>query len=237
MSTILICDDENEDLRLIQEMLTKQLLTKEKSFEVIMCMSADELLANPKVGMADYCFLDIELGGMNGVEAAFELYKRNPWIKVIFVSHHEGMVFEAIHARPVRFVRKSKLAQDLSEAIAYIILEKERQNSKILFQNGNKKVELPVKSILYVANNGHYIDIITHKKNFKVRGKVSDYAGVLGDNSFLQIQKGIWVNLEYVDSLKRGCLYLKNNESFNISRVLLDDVKRRVMEYLRSEVM
>lgn len=237
MSTILICDDENEYLRLIQETLTKQLLTKENSFEIIMCMSADELLKNPKVEMAEYCFLDIELGGMNGVETAFELYKKNPLIKVIFVSHHEGMVFEAIHARPVRFIRKRKLEQDLSETIAYIISEKEKQNSKILFQNGNKELELPVKSILYVANNGHYIDITTRKKNFKVRGKVSDYAGVLENNSFLQIQKGIWINLEYVDSLKRGCLFLKNNESFNISRVLLDDVKRKVMEYLRSEVM
>lgn len=78
------------------------------------------MLSYPDAGNAYGSFLDIELGDENGIEPAKQINDLNPDIKIFFVSYHENLAYEAIHASAVRFIRKSNIGTDISEATQFI---------------------------------------------------------------------------------------------------------------------
>ena len=104
------------------------------------------------------------------------------------------------------------------------------------FENGKKQVEFRLDKIIYIENSGHYINISTVNGVQRVRGKVADYADMLKERNFVQIQKGILINMEFINQIRRGFVILKNNEKINISRERQDEVNRTVMRFLRREV-
>lgn len=235
MIPILICDDDTDFLKQIKSMLENDLFLKQE-FEMIYFTSGKDILDSKYTKNAYGIFLDIELSDENGIELAKQINALNPNIKIFFVSNHENLVFEAIHARPVRFIRKSSMESDIKEAIQFIQKDYKRNDTKILFGEGSKVVQISANDIKYLVNNGHYIEINTRYEQFKLRGKVSDYVEQLAKLDYVQIQKGIIVNMEYVDYIKSGCVVLKDKQSFNISREKKETVSKTFLNYLRKEI-
>lgn len=235
MIPILICDDDINFLKQIKAALENNMFLK-KEFEMTCFTSGKDILDSEYTKNAYGIFLDIELSDENGIELAKQINVLNPNIKIFFVSNHENLVFEAIHARPVRFIRKSSIKSDIKEAIQFIQKDYKSNTNKILFGDGSKVVDISAADIKYLVNNGHYIEIDTGSEQLKLRGKVADYVERLAKLDFVQIQKGIIVNMEYIDYIKSGCVVLKDNQSFNISREKKETVSKIYLKYLRKEI-
>lgn len=76
----------------------------------------------------DIVLLDIQMGEVSGFMLAEELYKITGGENIIFVSSMENLVFESIHFRPFRFVRKSHLEEELTEAVESWIQQNTKRN-------------------------------------------------------------------------------------------------------------
>lgn len=235
MKSILICDDDIHFVKQIKAALENDMFLKQE-FEMGCFTSGKDILTSEYTKNAYGIFLDIELGNENGIEIAKQINVLNPNINIFFVSNHENLVFEAIHARPVRFIRKSSIESDIKETIQFIQKDYKRNDNKILFGEGSKAVEISATDIRYLINNGHYIEINSRAEQLKLRGKVADYVECLTKFDFVQIQKGIIVNMEYIDYIKAGCVVLKDKQSFNISREKKETVSKVFLKYLRKEI-
>jgi DNA-binding LytR/AlgR family response regulator len=232
MKSIFICDDDMDFLKRIKVELENDTFIK-KEFEITCFTRGNDIWDNQYIKDAYGIFLDIELGDENGIELAKRLNVINPNIKIFFVSNHDNLVFEAIHARPVRFIRKSSIESDIKESIQFIQKDYKSNANKILFGEGTKAVEIPVADIKYLVNNGHYIELHIGTEQLRLRGKVADYVDCLAKMDFVQIQKGIMVNMEHIDYIKSGRVVMKDNQSFNISREKKEIVSKVFLEYLR----
>ena len=124
---IVIIDDEYFFAVRLKKKL-KKFYNKEKI--KILTKSDFEFLANNNV---DILFLDIELAnGENGIEFA-RLYReqidQDEKLNIIFISAHDNYVYSTFGVRPIDFVRKGNLEEDLGRCVNLIEQKKKRRNA------------------------------------------------------------------------------------------------------------
>lgn len=114
---IALCDDEQESLDILKKELDKE---AEKLNIKISTSAYDDgnkvldLICKNKEDF-DILFLDIDMPGISGLEIAKRLREENSDIILIFVSAHEQYVFESIEYSPFRYIRKSRIGDELLE--------------------------------------------------------------------------------------------------------------------------
>lgn len=65
----------------------------------------------------DLAFMDVEMPGMNGIEAARRLREIAPNVAIIFVTGHENYAFEAFGLDAVSYLLKPCTAQEVERAV------------------------------------------------------------------------------------------------------------------------
>ena len=124
--TVLVVDDEPSDLE------PTRLALEEAGFEVLTGDSYETALAifEPNARDVGLAILDVSLPGRNGVELYRELEKRNPGIKVLFVSGHVGaevIRFYGFEATDLHFLQKPFHSDELVERVGEIIRVPQKQ--------------------------------------------------------------------------------------------------------------
>lgn len=236
MIKIALCDDEREQLDLMEQIIGKSLLQIGMEHVFAKFISGEELLMASDIKDFYAVFLDIDMPEISGIDVARKLPDLNEHIQIVFVSNHEDMVFEAIHVRPVRFIRKRFMREELREAVDFLVKEFERAAGTLIFGSGRAMVEVKSSDIIYIETTGHYLRIILTSGERKVRGKISDYLPELKNYYFLQVQKGIVVNMFKIVLIKGDKVFLSNDVNFTISRGIKDEVKREFLKFMRKEI-
>lgn len=124
--TILVVDDEPSDLE------SARLALEGAGFEVIGAESYETALAafEPHARDIGFAVLDVSLPGRNGVELYRELEKRNPGIKVLFVSGHVGaevIRFYGFEVSDSHFLQKPFHSDELVERVGEIVRLPQKQ--------------------------------------------------------------------------------------------------------------
>lgn len=236
MFNIAICDDETEQLDIMERFIHENMVQAKIFYQVIRFNRGEDLIDRARKEQMAAVFLDIDMPGMTGIEVAKELVKENKEIRIFFISNHEEMVFEAIHTRPVRFVRKNNMINEMAEAVLFLKKELEKEDGVICFTSGKNSHELKSGKIMYIESEGHYLRIISESGVTRIRGKISDYAQILKEHSFLQIQKGVLLNMKYISGMKGEHVFLRNNLCFSISRGKRDEIRKEFLKYMRREM-
>ena len=126
MFTIAVCDDDMQE-RMQEVQIVKNIFSqKELEAGIEEFQTGQHFLDVLHRVPYDIVLLDIQMGEVSGFMLAEELYKITGGENIIFVSSMENLVFESIHFRPFRFVRKSHLEEELTEAVESWI----QQNTK-----------------------------------------------------------------------------------------------------------
>lgn len=236
MINIAICDDEIEQLDIIECLIKENLAQTKFSCQLIRFSKGSELIDMAQKEKLSAVFLDIDMPEMNGIEVARELAKDNKNMRIFFISNHENMVFEAIHVRPMRFIRKRYMESELAEAVCFLARELTKESRVINFTSGKTSHELKCGEIIYIESEGHYLRIISESGVVRIRGKISEYVQELKEHYFLQVQKGILLNMKYISAMKGEKVFLRSGEDFTISRGNRDEIKREFLKYMRKEM-
>jgi len=99
---ILALDDSKPVLKQLQSAIAEA----QPSAEVFAFSRPSELLSFAKDNNCDAAFLDIQMGGMNGLAVAKELKDYYPNINIIFVTAHSKYASEAFGLRPSGYILK-----------------------------------------------------------------------------------------------------------------------------------
>lgn len=116
---IFICDDNEADIAQIRS-YTKIYFAMEPYDPLVKGFtSGDDLLNDPLI--PDIVFLDIEMPGLNGINTATELIKRNPSVLIIIVTSHLDYLDDAMKIHVFRYltkpVEKKRLSRSLADAV------------------------------------------------------------------------------------------------------------------------
>ncbi len=130
---VLLVDDEVEFLELMEERLVA------RGIEVSKSSSAEDALSRIETDMFDAVILDLQMPGMNGLEALRQIKERRPEIQVILLTGHATVEkgVEAIKLGAMDFVEKPADLEVLEEKITrahkkkMLIVEKDSQERVI----------------------------------------------------------------------------------------------------------
>lgn len=201
MTTIGICDDEGLIIRQLERKIREILEKNNLQYKIFHFLSAEELLQ--KITALDVIFLDIEMPGMDGIQAGREIQKMNPDCKIIMATSRIDRVKESFKINAFRFVTKPFEEQEIEEAL----------ESYFKQCIGNEFVEMYKDRIRYsfmqreisyaYAYNG-YTEFGVKGEVFRKECSLNSMDDVLDSRCFFRVNKQYSVNLFQIQAYRKG---------------------------------
>ena len=196
MLTIAICDDDERQIKTLKKMLTEW-----NGFSIINeYNSAEQFIINYPDAPCDLLLLDIEMGGMNGMELAKSLRAKGDMLPVIFITGFseyigEGYDVEALHYL-LKPVDKEKLFQVLDRYVG-----RHRYDNRIILPCGDESVLAVSDDIVYLEAFGKKTQVTLNGGKEIVctcgLGAVSEKLG----RGFVSCHRSYIVNIGFISSI------------------------------------
>lgn len=230
---IAICDDEVDFLA--KEKLSIEKIIKEEypEIEVEIFPFKDGHSLIQRCENMDIVFLDIELQEEYGFDIAKQLTCVRKDIKIIFVTSHENLVYNAFVFRPVGFIRKFIFNEEIKIVIPQVINSFIEDNKMIEIGESKNTSIIALSRVKYIDTLGHNIIVKTSDKTLTVRDKLSRINQILAERNYIKINRGCMVNMQYIVEFLDDSILLDDGESFKISRSKLGDCKSQYKRFMR----
>lgn len=210
---VAICDDEPADA----ECLHNYIKTHPYQHEVSLFSAASDMLDNiDGGGVFDLIFLDIQMPGLNGWDAAHMLRERRTEAFVVLTTVAHQYVFNSFRLVwnfVVKPVEKTKIHTILNDAHIAKSLK------PVLLKTAKYQISVFAKDILYVEVKRNYLHIyMLSGEEHRIRTTLSDFEQALSLSSFSRPHQSFLVNLAQVSHFKTAQVILKNKKHISISR-------------------
>ena len=230
---IAICDDEKN----IRELIANKVEKQYPDAEIIFFQSGEELLLSDE--SIDILFLDIQMSGIDGMETARELRKKDKRVILVFVTAVEEYVFQAFDVGAFNYIVKpiddGKFSDVLHRAVdewsSQNINEKEPEERYVLINNSGVHTKVILDEIVYAEVFNR--KVVIHKLDGEIEyyGKMSDLESLAGD-SFFRPHRAYLINFKYVEKYDATTIYLERGTVLMAKQNYPEFVKK-YMKYIQ----
>lgn len=196
--------------------------------------SGQELLQSPET--FDIIFLDIIMGGMDGMRTA-QLVREKAYDKLlVFISASRDYVFDAYDVEAFQYLLKpiedKKLKRVLQKAVRKT---KERSQAFIIVSRDRQQKKLFLDDIYFFEIRGRMIDAHGTGGVFSYYEQIGILEKELQGKGFFRCHKSYLVNLKYVDVYNRQELVLDNGERIAIAKRRYEAFCEEILKYMREK--
>lgn len=233
--TIAVCEDEAIALKINCTYITELSKKYRLNTNVLGFTKGEALLEYVEKEEVDIIFMDIDLGGINGIQTASAIMKKNPRTITIFVTGHREFAYDAFTVEAFSFLTKpidpERLERVFKKAIVQVnYINKQKSHTPIIITEENIKKKINQSNIIYIERIDTITAIVTKVSKHNVYETITSLAGRLELN-FIRINQGVIVNLDEVEDIKLNKIFMKTGEIFMLGRTYSKEVKRRYLEY------
>ncbi|MDD4371601.1 MAG: LytTR family DNA-binding domain-containing protein [Anaerostipes sp.] len=225
---IAICDDEeiyrNQVLQLCQERLEKEEIEADYS----VYSGGIELLQSKEV--YHLIFLDVEMGDIDGFEAAKQINEEKLTSKIIYITNHGEWMEHAFEVKAFRYLTKEqmeKIPNVMMDAIHEL-----SENEGILVKEQKTKIVRYIRfgDVYALESMGEFV-IIHLKDGYVVtRGTMKSMKNQM-DSRMTECNRGFLVNLQKIKMIENNKVILKNGTEYKISTRKTKDIENSYIEY------
>jgi DNA-binding LytR/AlgR family response regulator len=191
-------------------------------FSVVRFASAVEFLKKER--SCDLVFMDIDLPGISGMEAAELMRAYDKTTPLIFVTNLAQYAVMGYQVNALDFIVKPVSYYSFSMRMDKAVRAMERGGHKRLTVATRDGISvLEYWEILYIETVKH--DLVYHvvgapkdEEPLHVRGSLTKLEEQLGQSSFLRISSSCIVNMDHIRSMKNGEIVLSTGERLYASR-------------------
>lgn len=225
-----MCDDEPEMTKLISDKLRKYYPDE---CEIIKYEGGDSLLADSRKQLFDALFLDIDMPGLDGMEIAKKIREDNQYVKIVFVTNKDNLVYSTFKYAPFRFIRKAYLEEEFPEAAEALRDSIAQSNATIIFNTKNGDICVQVCDIVYAEIKNHTITVFLTNDNLTVFKSMDELDSELGKFGFIRTHNSFLVNHAYVKSIKQNRVFTNAGVDVPLSRSRAEEVKLKLQKLSR----
>lgn len=177
--------------------------------------------------------LDIEMGGMSGLELAKKIRLEDRELPILFVTGYDeymqyGYDVSALHYL-IKPVSKERMFQALNK-----LSEKEDAAKILILHSENEVRRISINQILYVEAAGHGSVLHTADEAIRLKESFGEMEKqVLPTGEAVKCHRAYLVNLRFVAAVRSVDLILDNGESLPISRSRMKSVQQEFMRYYK----
>lgn len=234
MLSIAVCDD----IVLECSQLARQIrhIASQADHEIILreFYTGKELLQSTET--FDILFLDIKMPGLDGMELARLLRRREETCLLIFVTAVSEYVFEAYEVEAFAYLVKPVTDEQLTKVITRGVEKLRRESTESLLVSARRLVrKIPLKDIVYMEARGRLLIIHTPQDVIETYEQIGQMEKRLECKNFFRCHKGYLVNLKYVDTYDKTEIYLETKDTVLLAKRRYGDFTRALMHYLKQE--
>lgn len=210
MYTIAVVDDEQQHINKILSFLNRYFDengSEGKQFTPLVYHDGKELLENyePKF---DIIFLDVEMDGVDGMNAARIIREHDEKTAIIFITRVANYAVSGYEVNALDFMVKPidyfQFSIKLKKALRYVELNREKL---IKIENNGDVRWLNASQIRYLEIQNHSLIFHLEGEELKTWGSLKNIAEQLENQGFAYCNRCYLVNLRYVTGIvKNDCL-------------------------------
>ena len=200
--------------------------------------TGEELLASGK--RFDIVFLDIQMEGMNGIEAARSLREKNANLGVgdtvlVFITGIKDYVFDAFDLYAFQYLLKpideDKFAEVLERAVREAAKKKER---RVLFIK-SRNLTLDQSEILYIESRAKKVEIHTKgvAQAIEIYAAMDELEGQLGE-SFYRCHRAYIVNMDCITEYDGESITLTGGDRVYLTKKKYGEFVKAYMWHLQN---
>lgn len=237
MIKVAIVEDDVESLNELKACFERYQVEKNCSMEIDSFDTADKFLSDYRAGVYSMVFMDIEMPGTNGMEAAKILREKDGEILLFFVTHLAQYALESYEVQTFMFMVKPVVYDNffikMERAIRRIGDNVDKQ-IVVSVKDGSGMIEkvLAISDIRYAEIYGH--QTIYHTKNGDIvsrAGSMRSLVAKLVPYGFAMCHQSYLVNLKYITAVGKEEVFV-GNDAIKISRQKRKEFLSAVAQYL-----
>ena len=228
---IAVCDTNTSEANLLKRHLQYHL----PNLQMHLYLNADLLLEdiqeqNPYRAI----FLRMEPKGMNGIEVAKKIRKKDLYIPLIILCGSERYMKEAFDVYAWQYLVTPVKEKDVEHAILPLKLLWDNTKEKVLHYRSKSQIyTVPHNRILYIYSNLHTVNIrLTDGTSVHCRGKLDEFSEQLKDSTFVRCHQSFFVNMDFITSMKKDS-FIINGDFVPISRSCFKETQEIYERYLK----
>ena len=176
--------------------------------------SAEAFLADaPEVRLV---FLDICMGGMNGIELARNLRSLDEKLLIVFLSTSSDFAFDAFPIHPFDYLIKPYSRERLEHVIREALRVLHVSEPKVAVRVARAVHNIPLGKLVSAVSQGHSVDLrLTGGETLRSIMNFSEIEQLLAPHPrFLLVNRGVLVNMDHVLTLEGDSLLMQDGSRF-----------------------
>lgn len=233
---IAVCDDDSYMLKQVGQILKEY---PGAPVQLSFFESGEALLAAEE--SYDIIILDIDMKGMNGIQTAEQIRRKDRQVKIIYLTNYTDYSLFAFKVHAFAYLLKSEdvkilkeeLFHQLREASSY--LEKDAAG-KLEFLTVQGHITLKITDIFYFEYQNRKVRMVTAQGSYDLKRKIADVAEQMSPFHFRVPHKSFVVNLYRVRSMKGSDLFLTDGTLIPLSQKKAAAFRRELNRYLAERI-
>lgn len=232
MIRTLIVEDEAQEAQRLMEFVRRYGKARDEAFQMTWLRSAMEMLSDR--GHYDLVLLDIDLPGIDGMEAARLMRVYDETTPIVFVTNLSRFAVNGYEVGASGFIVKPVSWGNLSMSLDRAL--------RVIRQNAGRSVVVPTEDCARVVPLGSlvYVDVTGHRLTYhlddgsalQARGSLGQLEEELAGSPVVRISKSCVVNMDKIQLVRSQSLQMVTGETLPVSRTKKREVMDAVTDYL-----
>lgn len=219
---IAIIDDMHEETDFLVTLLKKYQEKYSQNLSISFYESGEEFLQNIQKGKFHMIFMDIYMDKIDGIETAQRLYEIDQECLITFLTTSDEDIWRAVKMHGCfDYIKKEELNYERMEKLLKDAEKKcELLNKTLTFVSGKQEVKIPFRHIQYIVSRDKYCEIYLtngEKLSYRVNFSTLDNS-VKSQNHFLLCNRGILINMDYIEKTDKEIFIMSDGQKFPIRR-------------------
>jgi len=228
---IAICDDESSARARLAEMALAWAAARGVAMHIDDFPSAEAFAFHyAEEKDFDILLLDIELGGMNGVELAKTVRAENREVQIVFVTGYMDYIADGYDVEALHYLLKPTTADKLYAVLDRAAEKLQRNSRTLMLRMPQESVRVPLGEIHYLEVRRNYVTVHA-RESYTVKGTLNEMALAL-DDTFLRVGRSFLVNLRSIRQITKTEALLINGARIPIPRDAYELVNRAMIDRL-----
>lgn len=241
MIKIALCDDEQDELEILEAAVKRYGAERELSLEVKAYAKGEDLLAN--WDNFDIIFLDIYMSGINGIDTAKDIRKRDKQVEIIFITSHIGLTKEALAVHAFEYldkpVSRETIYKQMDEVLEKITQSKPNYTMKketVELNTGKSIIRLAVDDIYYFERCDRKIKAVTVKGSYIVNETISSLEQKFRKFDFVMPHQSFVVNINHMQDYFKDEIIMTNYDTIPVAQKRSSEFKRVMRDFLQKRM-